>query len=59
MRDGIFGARLDRVTGISVAPKNRGRYVEAFLNRYHCEEQLIQKAGPQARVPPARKDRDD
>ncbi len=59
IRNWIFGVRLDRVTGISVAPENRGRYVEAFLDRYHGEEQLVQKAGPQAGVPPTRKDRDD
>ena len=59
IRNGTFGARLDRVTGISVAPEDRGRYVEPFLDRYHGEEKLVQKAGPQASVPPTRKHRDD
>ena len=27
------------------------RYFETFLDRYHAEEQLVQKAGPQASVP--------
>jgi hypothetical protein len=42
---------LDRVTGISVASKNAARYVKPLLDRYDTEEQLVQKAGPQARVP--------
>jgi hypothetical protein len=41
IRNRIFGARLDRVTGIFVAPENGTCYVEAFLDRYHSEEQLV------------------
>src|SRR6266436_8957711 len=59
MRNGIFGARFGRVTRVSVAPENGARYVKTFLDRYHTEKQLVQKAGPQTCVPLTRKHGDD
>ena len=59
MGNGIFGARFGRVTRVSVAPENWARYVKTFLDRYDTEEQLVQKAGPQTRVPLTRKHGDD
>jgi hypothetical protein len=41
MRNGIFGARFDRVTRASVASEDGARYVETFLDRYDTEEQLV------------------
>jgi len=40
-RNWIFGARFDRVTGISVASKNAARYVEPLLDPDDTEEQLV------------------
>ena len=45
--DGHFAG----ITRVSVAPENGACYFETFLDRYHAEEQLVQKARPQARVP--------
>ena len=59
MRDGIFGARFGWVTCVSVAPENGASYVKTFLDRYHTKKQLVQKAGPQTRVPLTRKHRDN
>jgi len=55
IRDGTFGRHFARVTRISIAAKNRARYVEMFLDRYHAEKHLIQEARPQTRVPLTRK----
>jgi hypothetical protein len=38
-----------------IALEKRARYVEAFLDRYDTEEQLIQKTAPQTRIPITRK----
>jgi hypothetical protein len=46
---------LDRVAGVSVASKNAARYVKPLLDPDDTEEQLVQKSGPQARVPLASK----
>ena len=59
MRNGIFGARFGRVTRVSVAPENGACYVKTFLDRYHTEEQLVYKAGPQTCVPLTGKHRND
>jgi len=42
-----------------IAPKNGGRYIEAFLYRYRAEKQLVEKASPQTGVPPTGQDGDD
>jgi hypothetical protein len=55
----IFGSRFGRVTRVSVAPESRPSYLKTFLDRYHAEKHLIQKASPQARVPLARKHGDN
>ena len=55
----IFRPRFDRVTRLSVAPESAPSYLKTFLNRYHAEKHLIQKAGPQARVPLTRKHGDN
>jgi hypothetical protein len=51
----IFGPRFGRITRVSVAPESRPSNLKTFLDRYHGEKHLIQKAGPQARVPLTRK----
>ena len=51
IRNRTFGGDFAGITRVSVAPENGACYFETFLDRYHAEEQLVQKAGPQARVP--------
>ena len=51
IRTRTFGGHFARITGIWVAPENGACYFEMLLDRYHAEEQLVQKTRPQARVP--------
>jgi hypothetical protein len=53
---GTLGQHFAGVTCVWVAPKNGPAcYLKTFLDGYHTKEQLVQKAGPQTRVPLARK----